>query len=315
MAVYLVTGGAGFIGSHLVEALVKRGETVRVIDNFSTGSPANLAPHADKITLFEADIRHLEALRPALAGVDYVLHQAAIPSVPRSVADPLLTHEACATGTLNLLIAARDAGVKRFVYAASSSAYGDIDGEYKVETMPPHPLSPYAVAKLIGEQYCAVFNHIYGLPTVALRYFNVFGPRQDPNSPYSAVIPLFATRMLRGEAPLIYGDGLQSRDFTFIDNVVHGNLLACHADPARVGGEVLNLACGDSISLLDLVNALNALLGTHITPSFAEPRPGDVKHSRADSSKAGRLLGFEQQVPFHEGLARTVAWFKTQYSG
>jgi nucleoside-diphosphate-sugar epimerase len=312
MAVYLVTGGAGFIGSHLVDALVRRGETVRVIDNFSTGNRDNLAHHRDNITIFDVDIRELDGLRAPLEGVDYVLHQAALPSVPRSVADPLGTHQTCATGTLNLLIAARDAGVKRFVYAASSSAYGNIQGEFKVETMPTNPLSPYAVAKLIGEQYCRVFNQIYGLATVALRYFNVLGPRQDPNSPYSAVIPLFATHMLRGEAPTIYGDGEQSRDFTYIDNVVHGNLLACVADPAKVGGEVINVAGGDRISLLKLVQDINELLGTTITPTFAEPRAGDVKHSRADVTKAGQLLGYEQQVTFQEGLARTVAWFKEQ---
>ncbi|MBX3081853.1 MAG: SDR family oxidoreductase [Anaerolineae bacterium] len=312
MAVYLVTGGAGFIGSHLVDALVKRGETVRVIDNFITGSRQNLAHNLDKIAVFDVDIRELESLHAPLEGVDYVLHQAALPSVPRSVADPLGTHQTCATGTLNLLIAARDAGVKRFVYAASSSAYGNIEGEFKVETMPTNPLSPYAVAKLIGEQYCRVFNQIYGLATVALRYFNVFGPRQDPNSPYSAVIPLFATHILRGEAPTIFGDGTQSRDFTYIDNVVHGNLLACHADPRQVGGEVINLAGGDRISLLELVTDINQLLGTAIQPTFADPRAGDVKHSRADVTKAGRLLGFEQQVTFKEGLARTVDWFKTQ---
>jgi nucleoside-diphosphate-sugar epimerase len=314
MATYLVTGGAGFIGSHLVDELVRRGEQVRVIDNFSTGTPDNLAATLDKVTLFEVDIRDLAALREPMEGVDYVLHQAAIPSVPRSVADPLLTHETCATGTLNMLIAARDAGVKRFVYAASSSAYGDIEGEFKVETMPTSPLSPYAVAKLIGEQYCDVFHRIYGLPTVALRYFNVFGPRQDPNSPYSAVIPLFATRMLRGDAPIIYGDGTQSRDFTYIDNVVHGNLLACHVNTDRVGGHMMNLACGDRTSLLELVAGINALLGTDIAPQFEPARKGDVKHSRADIGKAGELLGYELRVPFAEGLARTIAWFKEQSS-
>ncbi len=309
MALYLVTGGGGFIGSHLVETLVQRGERVRVIDDFSTGSRTNLADVVDRIELFETDIRDLDSLRAPLKGVDYVLHQAAIPSVPRSIDDPLTTHETCATGTLNMLIAARDAGVKRFVYAASSSAYGDIEGEFKVETMPPRPLSPYAVAKLIGEQYCEVFYHIYGLETVALRYFNVFGPRQDPNSPYSAVIPLFTARMLRGERPIIYGDGTQSRDFTYVDNVVHGNLLACIADGAKVAGQVMNLACGERTSLLELVAGINRLLGTQLEPEFAAARPGDVKHSRADVSKAGALLGYEQQVSFEEGLAQTVAWF------
>lgn len=310
MAIYLVTGGGGFIGSHLVDELLRRGEQVRVIDNFSTGKRDNLAHNLDKIDLYEVDIRDLNALREPLHGVDYVLHQAAIPSVPRSVADPLATHETCATGTLNMLIAARDAGVKRFVYAASSSAYGDIAGEFKVETMQPQPMSPYAVAKLIGEQYCAVFHRIYGLSTVALRYFNVFGPRQDPDSPYSAVIPLFATRMLRGESPIIYGDGTQSRDFTYIDNVLHGNLLACHADAAKVSGQVMNLACGERTSLLQLVDGINALLGTDCQPIFEPARSGDIKHSRADISKAGELLGYEQRISFEDGLAQTVAWFK-----
>jgi nucleoside-diphosphate-sugar epimerase len=312
MAVYLVTGGAGFIGSHLVDTLVRHGETVRVIDNFATGNRNNLAHQLDNITLHEVDIRNLDALREPLHGVDYVLHQAALPSVPRSVADPLETHHVCATGTLNMLIAARDAGVKRFVYAASSSAYGEIEGEYKVETMNPNPKSPYAVAKLIGEQYCEVFNTIYGLHTVALRYFNVFGPRQDPDSLYSAVIPKFTARMLAGEQPIIYGDGTQTRDFTYIDNVVHGNLLACMADGAKVGGQVMNLANGDKITLVDLVTALNRLLGTAIAPRFDPERAGDIKHSRADVSKAGRLLGYEQQVSFMEGLARTVTWFRQQ---
>ncbi|MFN8418267.1 MAG: SDR family oxidoreductase [Anaerolineae bacterium] len=294
--------------------MVRRGEQVRVIDNFSTGKLNNLAHNLDKIELYEVDIRDLNALREPLRGVDYVLHQAAIPSVPRSVADPLATHETCATGTLNMLIAARDAGVKRFVYAASSSAYGDIAGEFKVETMQPQPMSPYAVAKLIGEQYCAVFHRIYGLSTVALRYFNVFGPRQDPNSPYSAVIPLFATRMLRGESPIIYGDGTQSRDFTYIDNVLHGNLLACHADAEKVSGQVMNLACGDRTSLLQLVDGINGLLGTDCQPIFEPARSGDIKHSRADISKAGELLGYEQRISFEDGLAKTVAWFRDQDS-
>ncbi len=309
MATYLVTGGAGFIGSHIVDALLARGESVRVVDNFATSSREALKAVKDKITLYEVDIVNLAALREPMQGVDYVIHQAAIPSVPRSVADPLLTHESCATGTLNVLIAARDAKVKRVVYAASSSAYGDIEGTYKTEDMPPHPLSPYAVAKLIGEQYCQVFQGVYGLETVALRYFNVFGPRQDPYSPYSAVIPLFIKAMLEGKRPTVFGDGTQSRDFTYIDNVVHGNLLACHAD-SRVAGQVINLACGQSISLLDLIAAINKLLGTHIEPIFAEPRAGDVKHSCADIRRASELLGFEPTVSFEEGLRHTLAWLK-----
>ncbi len=309
MATYLVTGGAGFIGSHLVDALLARGETVRVVDNFATGSRAYIQSVCERIAFYEVDITDLEALREPMQGVDYVLHQAAIPSVPRSVDDPLQTHAACATGTLNVLIAARDAKVKRVIYAASSSAYGDIEGTYKSEDMPPRPLSPYAVAKLVGEQYCQVFYTVYGLETVALRYFNVFGPRQDPNSPYSAVIPLFIKAMLAGESPTIFGDGRQSRDFTYIENVVQGNLLACKAD-GRVAGKVINLACGGSINLLDLIAAINALLGTHIEPIFAPPRAGDVKHSCADIRLAQELLGFEPTVSFQEGLRRTLAWLK-----
>lgn len=311
MAVYLVTGGAGFIGSHIATALVGRGETVRIVDNFATGSRQNFAHIADKVEVYEVDIARPKGLDEAMRGVDYVLHQAAIPSVPRSVDDPLLTHESCVTGTLNILIAARDAKVKRVVYAASSSAYGDIEGDYKVETMAPRVLSPYAAAKLAGEQYCQCFHTVYGLETVCLRYFNVFGPRQDPFSPYSAVIPLFASALLNGKQPTIYGDGTQSRDFTFVDNVVHGNLLACHAKGA-VGGEVINMACGDNISLLDLMDSLNKLLGKSVEPIFAAPRAGDIKHSRADISKAGRLLGYEPQVSFEEGLARTVEWLQKE---
>ncbi|PJF36495.1 MAG: LPS biosynthesis protein WbpP [Candidatus Thermofonsia Clade 1 bacterium] len=309
MATYLVTGGAGFIGSHLVDALLARGETVRVVDNFATGSREYIESVRDQIAFYEVDIADLDALREPMQGVDYVLHQAAIPSVPRSVADPRLTHDSCATGTLNVLIAARDAQVKRVIYAASSSAYGDIEGTYKREDMPPRPLSPYAVAKLVGEQYCQVFYNIYGLETVALRYFNVFGPRQDPNSPYSAVIPLFIKAMLAGAQPIVFGDGTQSRDFTYIENVVQGNLLACKAD-GRVAGKVINLACGESINLLDLIAAINTLLGTHIVPIFAEPRPGDVKHSCADIRLARELLGFTPSVSFEEGLRRTLAWLR-----
>ncbi len=310
MVSYLVTGGAGFIGSHLVDALVNRGETVRVIDNFATGSRSNLAHVLDRIELLELDITHPDGLKDAMQGIDYVLHEAAVPSVPRSVADPLLVHDACATGTLNVLIAARDAGVKRVVYAASSSAYGDIEDEYKVETMAPRPLSPYAVSKLAGENYCQVFYHVFGLETVALRYFNVFGPRQDPTSPYSAVIPLFMTAMIDDRRPTIYGNGQQSRDFTYIENVVHGNLLACTAPRELAAGQVINLACGDRISLLELLSGLNKLLGKSIEPVLAEARPGDVMHSRADITKARQLLGFEPVVSFQEGLARTLAWYQ-----
>lgn len=305
---YVVTGGAGFIGSHLVTRLVADGHTVRVIDNLSTGKRANLAHLEGRFTFYEGSITDRAALAEAFAGADYVLHQAALPSVPRSIEDPLESHEQAATGTLQVLIAAREAGVKRVVYAASSSAYGDIDGEYKDETMPPNPQSPYAVAKLTGEYYCRVFTHVYGLETVALRYFNVFGPRQDPTSRYAAVIPLFLASMLDGQPPLIYGDGQQSRDFTYIDNVVHGNLLAATAPAAA--GQVMNLATGARISLLDLVDHLNRLLGTDLAPQFAPARAGDIKHSRAAIDRARALLGYAPVVDFETGLAHTVNWFR-----
>lgn len=311
MTIALITGGAGFIGSHLATALLQRGYEVRILDNFSTGKRENLAPILDKITLFEASITNNKALRAAMAQVDYVFHQAAIPSVPRSVEDPETCHEINVNGTFRLLLAARDAGVKRVVYAASSSAYGDITGEYKHEAMPPRPLSPYGAAKLMGEYYMQVFYQTYGLETVCLRYFNVFGPRQDPTSEYSAVIPKFITAIQQGKRPIIYGDGLQSRDFTYIDNVIHGNLLAATCpDPA---GHVMNIACGEQYSLLDLVNILNHYMGTEVEPEFAPPRTGDIKHSRADISKAGALMGYEPQVGFEEGIARTIEWFTKQH--
>jgi UDP-glucose 4-epimerase len=242
-------------------------------------------------------------------GVDYVFHIAALASVPRSVKDPLASNEHNVQGTLNVLIAARDAGVKRVVYSGSSSAYGNVESEYKSEEMPPCPLSPYAVAKLAGEHYCQAFTHVYGLETVTVRYFNVFGPRQDPLSTYAAVIPKFIVAMLDDRAPLVEGDGLQSRDFTYIDNVVHGNLLACHT--AGVAGETFNIACGGRINLLDMIGSLNRIMGKTIAPVFTDPRPGDVRHSRASIDKARRLLGFEPVVPFDEGLARTLAWYET----
>ncbi len=311
---YLITGGAGFIGSHLAEALVQAGHNVRVIDNFATGRRENIAPLLDRLTLYEVDITDRAALDEPMAGVDYVLHQAAIPSVPRSVDDPLGTNNANVTGTLNVLDAARHAGVKRVIYAASSSAYGEIEGEYKSEDMKPQPLSPYAVAKLTGEYYCQAFYRVYGLETVALRYFNVFGPRQDPTSQYAAVIPIFIRALLEGRPPTVHGDGLQSRDFTYVENVVYGNLLACKA-PREAAGEVINLACGERTTLLDLLDQLNALLGTHIAPVHVAPRPGDIRHSRAAIDKAGRLLGYEPQVGFQEGLARTVEWFRAHNGG
>ena len=307
---YIVTGGAGFIGSHIAERLLIDSHRVRIIDNFCTGKRDNIAHLKDDIEVHEVSITDGAALKPIFEGVDYVFHQAALPSVPRSVDDPLTTNEFNVTGTLNVLIAARDAGVKRVVYAASSSAYGDIEGEYKVETMPPHPLSPYGVSKLAAEFYCQAFTAVYGLETVALRYFNVFGPRQDETSHYAAVIPKFIVALLLGEQPTIYGDGSQSRDFTYIDNVVHGNLLAAKAPGAA--GEMMNLATGGRITLLELVDKLNSLLGTAIYPDFADARPGDILHSRASVDKARDLLDFAPIVDFDTGLARTVAWFRNR---
>lgn len=307
MAKYLVTGGAGFIGSNIAGELVRRAEDVRVLDNLSTGKLENLQGFRDSIDLLTGDLRDVEAVRRAVDGVDYVIHQAALPSVPRSVADPVASNAANVDGTLNLLVAARDAEVKRVVYASSSSAYGDSPTLPKREDMPTDPRSPYAVAKLAGEQYCRVFTSVYGLPTVSLRYFNVFGPRQDPTSQYAAVIPAFITAMRRGDRPVIYGDGHQSRDFTFVSNVVAANLLAC--ERADADGLALNIACGESISLLDLVEKINRLLGTTIEPAFEPERPGDVKHSLADTSRARHYLGYEPLVTFDEGLARTLEFF------
>ncbi len=311
---YIVTGGAGFIGSHLAERLLKEGQRVRIIDNFSTGKRANIAALAtafpDALEVHEVSITDREALAPIFKGVDYVFHQAALASVPRSIDDPVATNDANVNGTLNVLVAARDAGVKRVVYAASSSAYGEVTEEYQVETMQPHPLSPYGVSKLAGEYYCQAFTQVYGLETVALRYFNVFGPRQDETSQYSAVIPKFIAAMLSGKAPTIYGDGEQSRDFTYIDNVVQGNLLALKAPD--VGGEMMNLATGGSVSLLQLVEKINHLLDTSLEPIHVPPRPGDIKYSRANVGKITDLLDFAPVVDFDAGLARTIDWFKAR---
>lgn len=313
---YILTGGAGFIGSHIAERLLRDGARVRIVDNFSTGKRANVEPllaaYPDALRVHEISITDRVALAPIFAGADYVLHQAALASVPRSVADPLATHEANATGTLNVLLAARDAGVKRVVYAASSSAYGEVTVEKQDESLPPHPLSPYGVSKLAGEYYCQAFTQVYGLETVALRYFNVFGPRQDETSQYAAVIPKFIAAMMTGRQPTIYGDGLQSRDFTYVDNIVHGNLLALRAP--GVAGETMNLATGGSISLLQLVDKLNHLLGTTLAPIHADARPGDIKYSRADVSKATDLLDFAPVADFDTGLARTVDWFRARKS-
>ena len=309
---YLVTGGAGFIGSNLVEHLVRAGEKVRVIDNFSTGKRENLSSIPGQFEFVEADIRDLEAIRPAFEGVEFVLHQAAVPSVPRSVEDPVTSHEANVTGTVNVLLAARDAGVKRVVIASSSSVYGNNPRLPKHEEMVPQPLSPYAASKLATEGYALAFFHVYGLETVCLRYFNVFGPRQDPKSQYAAVIPKFITAMLNGKPPTIYGDGEQTRDFTYVENVIQANLKAAHADGAA--GRVFNIACGQRISINELVRILNEILGTDIEPVYDEPRPGDVKHSLADISAAREVLGYEPEVDFAEGLRRTVKWYRRDSS-
>lgn len=308
MTNYLVTGGAGFIGSNLVHELLKRGESVRVLDNFSTGRRSNLTDVYDQIDLLEGDLRSSETCRQAVKEVDVVLHQGALPSVQRSVSDPFTSHDTNATATINLLVAARDAQVKRFVYASSSSVYGDSPTMPKQEEMTPRPKSPYAVAKLAGEHYCRIFWELYGLETVCLRYFNVFGPYQDPTSHYSAVIPLFIRAMLVGKAPTIYGDGSQSRDFTFVKNNVHANLLA--ATQPDVGGQIFNIACGQRYSLLDLMAALNQILGTALTPHFDHSRSGDVKHSLADIQRAQEKLGYTVQVDFMEGLRQTIAWYQ-----
>lgn len=301
---YLVTGGAGFIGSHLVDEVLRRGEQVRVLDNFSTGRRENIAQVITRIELIEGDIRDAAVVQQAMEGVDYVLHQAALPSVQRSVQDPLTSNEVNVTGTLNVLTAARDQHVKRVVVASSSSVYGDSPTLPKHEAMPTAPRSPYAVSKLAAERYALSFNTVYGLPTVALRYFNVFGPRQDPTSQYSAVIPKFITAMLKDEAPVIYGDGTQSRDFTFVANVVNANLLACEREEAI--GQVMNIACGERYSLLDLHAALQRILQVEIALVFAEARKGDVKHSLAAIEEARERLGYDVVVRWTEGLRRTA---------
>ncbi len=304
---YLVTGGAGFIGSHIVEALLKSGMKVRVLDNFSTGKRENIAPFAADIQLIEGDIRDADAVSKAVRGVGVVFHEAAVASVPRSVREPQLTHDVNVNGTLGLLLAARDNGVSRFIYASSSSAYGDTPTLPKVEEMAPAPLSPYAVQKLTAEYYTRLFYLVYGLPTAALRYFNVFGPRQDPASEYAAVVPKFITRMMAQEPPLIYGDGSQTRDFTYIENIVTANLLA--AERNQCLGEVMNISTGQRIDLITLARAIGKVMGVSIDPIFEPPREGDIKHSYGDVSKAARLLGYATHVGLDEGLARTVAWY------
>jgi nucleoside-diphosphate-sugar epimerase len=311
--IYLVTGGAGFIGSNLAETLLAGGHKVRILDNFLTGKRQNLAGFADRFgssfELVEGDLRDLATTRKAADGVDFILHQGALPSVPRSVADPVLTNGINVGGTVNLLVAARDAGVRRVVFAASSSAYGDTPELPKRESMTPRPKSPYAAQKLAGEHYMRIFYEVYGLETVSLRYFNVFGPRQDPASTYAAVIPRFITSVLTGKAPTIYGDGLQTRDFTFIDNVVEANLRACGA-PREACGKVFNIACGERISLLDILEVVYGLATCRVTPSFEPARQGDVRDSLADISLAKDLLGYAPGVAFPDGLSRTFDFFK-----
>jgi UDP-glucose 4-epimerase len=306
MKKWLVTGGAGFIGSHLVRALLARGEQVRVVDSLVTGLRENVPAEAE---FLHADLADDGVARLAVAGCEYVLHQAALPSVPRSVKDPATSHRNNVDGTLNLLLAARDAGCRRVVYAASSSAYGDTPTLPKHEAMPGNPLSPYALQKFIGEQYCQLFTRLYGLETVSIRYFNVFGPRQHPSSPYSGVISLFIKAALEGRAPTIHGDGRQTRDFTYIDNVVDGVLRAAVAPDAS--GHVINVATGGRVSLLDVWEALRDITGVTTTPTFGPPRDGDVRDSQADIQKAERVLGYRPSVSFEDGLARAVEWFKT----
>ena len=309
MANCLVTGGAGFIGSHLVRGLLAEGHTVRVFDNFSTGRRENLAEVADRIELFEGDLCHPEETLRACMDIELIFHQAAFPSVPVSVEDPVATNETNITGTLNLLRSAVTQQCRRLMYAASSSAYGDTDVSPVHEGIVPCPLSPYAVQKLAGEHYCRAFWACYGLETISLRYFNVFGPRQDPKSQYAAAIPAFVTALLADEPPTVYGDGEQTRDFTYIDNVVHGNLLAGRM--AKSAGQVVNLACGDRISVNQTIARLNELLGKNVQPIYADSRPGDVRHSCADIRQARALLGFEPQVSFADGLARAIDYYRS----
>lgn len=308
MSKFLVTGGAGFIGSNIVDELIRQNHDVRVIDNFMTGSRQNLKNVIGKIDLIEGDIRDPGIMRKAASGIEYILHQAAFRSVPKSVENPSLTNDINVTGTLNVLLAARESGAKRVVYASSSSCYGDADTFPQKEDAFPGPISPYAVSKLAGEYYCRTFSATFGLETVSLRYFNVFGPRQNPESKYSCVIPAFIFRMLKGEPAQVDGDGKQARDFTFVANVVEANIKAAHAQ-TKANGEVINVACGKSYSILDIVDNLNRLLGKDIKPQFGPARAGDVRKTHADITKLKRELGVVPKVNFEEGLKRTLEWF------
>ncbi|MGA2094094.1 MAG: SDR family oxidoreductase [Sedimentisphaerales bacterium] len=305
---FLVTGGAGFIGSNICKKLISQGYFVRVVDNLLTGKKSNLAGILDRIEFIEADMGDPAVAAGAMKGIDVVLHEGALPSVPRSVDDPAATHRHCVNATFTLLLAARDAKVKRFVFAASSSAYGDTPTLPKIETMPVNPLSPYAAAKLMGEYYCSVFYKVFGLETISLRYFNVFGPQQDPASQYAAAIPAFVTSILKGKPPTIYGDGEQSRDFTYVDNVVEANLLAARAE--KTGGEVVNIACGEAVTVNEIINMINEITGKKVKPVYTSARKGDVKHSLADITAARKLLGFKPVVSFKDGLQKAIKWYK-----
>jgi nucleoside-diphosphate-sugar epimerase len=313
MSKVLVTGGAGFIGSNLTEALLKRGHMVRVLDNFSTGKRENLIfdKKFSSLEIIEGDICDPTTCQKAIEDIEYVFHQAALPSVQRSVEDPVTSNSVNVEGTLNLLLAARDTGAKRLIYASSSSIYGDTPTLPKKEEMPPNPLSPYALQKYIGEQYCRLFYQLYGLETVSLRYFNIFGPKQDPNSIYSAVIPRFIDALLLGSSPTVFGDGEQSRDFTYIDNVVQANLLAMSVEHTH--GEVMNIACGERISLNQLLNILQDILGSNVSPVYQEPRKGDVRHSLADINKGKQFLHYTPKVEIENGLRKTVEYFQKQH--
>jgi nucleoside-diphosphate-sugar epimerase len=311
MANYLVTGGAGFIGSHLAEELVRRGHRVRIVDSLITGKRANIE-HIAPVEFIEGDLADPDVARQAVDGCEFVLHQAAIPSVPRSVKDPITSNRANVDATVNVLVASKDAGVRRVVFAGSSSVYGDSATLPKHEAMPPNPLSPYALQKLVGEQYLQLFTRLYGLETVSIRYFNVFGPRQDPSSPYSGVISVFATALLENRSPRIYGDGEQTRDFTYVANVVDGVLRACEAPKAS--GEVINVATGGRISLNELFEEIKTIVGATAAPTYAAAREGDVRDSQADIRKAKAVLGYEPTVSFGDGLRRTIEWYRTSVS-
>lgn len=313
MALYLVTGGAGFIGSNIVHELLRRGENVRVLDNLSTGREGNLAAVRDRITWCPADIRELDKVRPCFEGVDFVIHLAALPSVERSIADPVTSNAVNIGGTLNVLVAARDAHAKRVVFAASAAAYGDHPQLPRAETQEPRPLSPYALAKLVGESYCQIFGRIYGLEAVALRYFNIFGPRQNPQSPYTGVLSKFIAAYLCDRAPVIFGDGEQSRDFTYVENVVDATLRACVAPEAA--GKVMNVGVGERFTLNQTTGMLNKIFGRLVVPRYDAPRQGDVRDSHADITLARRVLGYEPKVGFEEGLRRTVEWYRSGLAG